>query len=370
MTERVDTVVIGAGVVGLAIARALALSGRDVILLEQHETFGTETSSRNSEVIHAGIYYPAGSLKAQLCVAGRKLLYTYLRERGLAHLNCEKLIVATDEEDIGKLEALHALGRQNGVDDLRMISAAEAKTMEPAVRCVAAIHSPSTGIIDSHHYMLSLLGDLEAAGGVAAFNAKVIGGKVTGERVLVETGDGTVLDAALVVNSAGLWASKVAASFEGFPPAHIPETRYAKGRYFSYSGKAPFERLIYPMPRPDSQGTHYTRDLGGQGRLGPDIVWGVGPEDYVVEEEARGEFFQAAQQFWPDLEEHRLHAAYAGIRPKLAETGGWADFGIDGPAVHGVPGFIQLFGMESPGLTSSLAIGEYVAGLLRGTGTK
>ncbi|NHK26783.1 NAD(P)/FAD-dependent oxidoreductase [Parvularcula flava] len=365
MGERVDSVVIGAGVVGLAVARALALSGREVMVLEQHDAFGTETSSRNSEVIHAGIYYEPGSLKAQLCVRGKEVLYPYLAERGVPYLNCGKLIVATSPAEVPGLKALMARAEANGVHDLQLMSAEEAKAMEPALACEAAIWSPSTGIFDSHTYMLSLLGDIENAGGMAVFNAPVVGGRVREERVEINVGGeaGVKLDAALVVNCAGLHASRVAQLIEGFPADKVPETRYAKGRYFTYSGKAPFERLIYPMPTADSQGTHYTRDLGGQGRLGPDVVWGVELGDYDVDEGARDQFWQDAVKFWPGLEKDKLYASYAGIRPKITTPGVWADYRIEGPAAHGVPGMIQLFGIESPGLTASMAIGEYVAGI-------
>ncbi|GGC97778.1 NAD(P)/FAD-dependent oxidoreductase [Aquisalinus flavus] len=369
MGERVDCVVIGAGVVGLAVARALALSGREVMVLEQHDAFGTETSSRNSEVIHAGIYYEPGSLKARLCVRGKAMLYPYLAERGVPHLNCGKLIVATSPAEVPGLQKLMARAEENGVRDLRLLSAEEAQAMEPALSCEAAIWSPSTGVFDSHTYMLSLLGDIENAGGMAVFNAPVVGGRVREGGVEIDVGGeaAVTLDAALVVNCAGLHASKVARMIEGFPADKVPETRYAKGRYFTYSGKAPFERLIYPMPSADSQGTHYTRDLGGQGRLGPDVLWGVELGDYDVEADARDRFWQDAVKFWPGLEKDKLHASYAGIRPKITSPGVWADYRIDGPQVHGVPGMIQLFGIESPGLTASMAIGSFVASLARGS---
>lgn len=363
MTERVDAVVIGAGVVGLAVSRALALAGREVILLEQHGSFGTETSSRNSEVIHAGIYYEPGSLKARLCVAGKARLYAYLRERSLPHLNCGKLIVATRDEEVPALEALKANAEANGVTDLTLMGAEEALALEPGLSCVAALHSPSTGIFDSHAYMLSLLGDLEAAGGMVVFRTPMTSARLAGNGVVIETGgaEPMTVAAGLLVNCAGLHAGRIAEAIEGFPREAIPAIRYAKGVYFAYEGRAPFERLIYPMPTPDSQGTHYTRDLSGQGRLGPDIRWDATLGDYDVEPERRDAFWQAARTFWPDLNKQKLHAAYAGLRPKLSNPGEFADFRIDGPARHGVPGVINLFGIESPGLTANMAIGEFVA---------
>ena len=365
MTEQVDCVVIGAGCVGLAVARSLAQAGREVLLLEQHEAFGTETSSRNSEVIHAGIYYPPGSLKAQLCVRGKALLYPFLERHGVPFARCEKLIVANAEEELAPLAALKETAAENGVDDLRFLEKEEAARLEPGLRCARAILSPSTGIFDSHTYMLALLGELEEAGGLAVFNSPVAAGQVTDEGVLLDVGgtDPMQLAARLVVNCAGLSSSRVARRLNGFPAEQVPETLKAKGRYFAYSGKAPFERLIYPMPSKESQGTHYTKDLGGQAKLGPDIIWGAAAENYDVEEEARDEFWAAARRFWPDLEKDRLHPSYAGLRPKLAGPGAWADFRIEGPAQHGVPGVIQMFGIESPGLTSSLALGEYVAAM-------
>ncbi|MCI5048311.1 MAG: NAD(P)/FAD-dependent oxidoreductase [Aquisalinus sp.] len=366
MTDRVECVVVGAGCVGLAVARALALAGREVLLLEQHDMFGTETSSRNSEVIHAGIYYEPGSLKARLCVRGKELLYPYLNERGIDHKNCGKLIVATSPAEVPRLDFYQNRARENGVHDLVLLGARDAQALEPLLSCEAALLSPSTGVFDSHTYMLSLLGDLENAGGMAVFNAPVMAVKLVGEGAEIEIGgeEPSTLQAKYLINSTGLHATAFARQIEGFPADHIAETRYAKGRYFMISGRAPFERLIYPMPTNDSQGTHYTCDLGGQGRLGPDITWNVPLNDYAVEEEARHAFWQAATQYLPSLQEDQLHASYAGLRPKIGPPGQWMDFRIEGPDVHGVPGIIQLFGIESPGLTSSLAIGEYVSELI------
>jgi L-2-hydroxyglutarate oxidase LhgO len=366
MTERVECVVIGAGCVGLAVARALAQTGREVVVLEQHETFGTETSSRNSEVIHAGIYYEPGSLKAKLCVRGKELLYPYLAERQIEYSKCGKLIVATSSDEVPRLEFYKSRGRNNCVDDLVILTSGEAGEMEPLLSCEGALWSPSSGIFDSHNYMLSMLGDFENADGLVVFNAPVVSAECLSSSTVLSVGgaEPVQVEADLVVNCAGLYASEVAKTINGFPVEHIAETVYAKGRYFMISGKAPFDRLIYPMPTNDSQGTHYTRDLGGQGRLGPDIVWGAALNDYDVDAAARSAFCSAAQHYLPSLHEAQLHASYAGLRPKIGPPGVWMDFRIDGPAHHGVPGIINLFGIESPGLTASLAIGEYVANMV------
>lgn len=368
MAERVDAIVIGAGVIGLAIARALALAGREVIVLEKHGAFGTETSSRNSEVIHAGIYYRPGGLRAMLCVGGRKKLYAYASERGVNHLNCEKLIVATSEEEAPKLLALKAVAEANGVDDLALISGAEAARIEPGVRCVSALISPSTGIIDSHGLMLALLGDLENAGGVLSLLSPVVGGRVAASGVEIDVGgeSAMTLAANLVVNSGGLYADQIARLISGLDPKFIPPLRPAKGQYFMVSGKAPFSRLIYPLHNPDSQGVHYTRDLGGQARLGPDISWDAPLGDYTVDERRRQSFAEGVSRFWPDLDPSRLTPGYAGQRPKATGPGEEGDFLIYGPQTHGTPGYIGLYAMESPGLTSCLAIADHVAALARG----
>lgn len=365
MPERVDVIVIGAGVIGLAIARALALNGREVIVLEKHDAFGTETSARNSEVIHAGIYYRPGGLRAKLCVEGKRRLYAYCRERGVSHLNCEKLIVATSNEEIEKLAAVKKIAEANGVNDLTIISAGEAMKLEPGLRCMSALHSPSTGIIDSHGLMLSMLGDLENAGGVLSLLSPVVGGRATGGSIEIDVGgEGAMtLAASLVVNSGGLYADQIARSIVGIDPAFIPALRPAKGQYFTYSGKAPFSRLIYPLHSPDSQGVHYTRDLAGQARLGPDIRWDALLGDYSVDESRRDQFAKDASRFWPDLDPSRLNPGYAGQRPKATGPGEEGDFLIYGPRTHRTPGYIGLYAMESPGLTSSLAIGDYVADL-------
>jgi L-2-hydroxyglutarate oxidase LhgO len=361
--EQVDTVVIGAGVVGLAVARALALSGREVLVLDAAEGIGTETSSRNSEVIHAGIYYAQGSLMARFCVAGKHALYTYLRERGLPHANCGKLIVATSPEEADKLESIRGRAAANGVDDLHRIGGNEARQLEPELDCVAALVSPSTGIIDSHAYMVSLQGDAENAGAMFVFHAPALGGRVVTHGIEIDVGgaEPMTLHARLVVNSAGLHAPRFAAHLEGLAPEHVPTAYYAKGNYFSLMGRSPFSRLIYPVPVPGGLGTHLTIDLGGQARFGPDVEWVPGL-NYDVDPKRSEGFYAAIRRWWPGLPEGSLAPGYSGIRPKIVPPAvATQDFVVQGRAVHGVPGLINLFGIESPGLTASLAIGDYVA---------
>jgi L-2-hydroxyglutarate oxidase LhgO len=367
MAERVDAIVIGAGVIGLAVARALALSGRDVIVLEKHDAIGTETSARNSEVIHAGIYYRPGGLRARLCVEGRKKLYAYCADRGVNHLNCEKLIVATSEAEVSRLADIMAIAMANGVGDLTLVGGAEAAGLEPGLFCVSALRSPSTGIVDSHGLMLSMLGDLENAGGVLSLLSPVIGGRVGAGGVEIDVGGvgAMTLSARLVVNSGGLYADGIARSIAGLDAKFIPKLRPAKGQYFIYSGKAPFSRLIYPLHKADSQGVHYTRDLGGQARLGPDIRWDAPLGDYAVDPSRLANFVRSVSRFWPDLDPARLNPGYAGQRPKATGPGEEGDFIILGPKSHGTPGYVGLYAMESPGLTSCLAIGDYVADLVR-----
>jgi L-2-hydroxyglutarate oxidase LhgO len=364
--DQVDAVVVGAGVVGLAVARALAMAGREVLVLDAAEGIGTETSSRNSEVIHAGIYYPAGSLIARTCVAGKKMLYAYCRERGLPHRNCGKLIVATNEEEAGKLEGIRQRAAANGVDDLRPMTAAEAQAMEPALRCTAALHSPSTGIIDSHAYMLALQGDAEAHGAVFAFHAPVEGGRVTEDGIEIRVGGAEPMDlrCRLLVNSAGLHAPRLARAIEGMPPAHVPQAYFAKGNYFTLAGKAPFSRLIYPVPVPGGLGTHVTIDMGGQVKFGPDVEW-IDRIDYEVDPRRGDSFYAAIRRYWPDLPDGALSPGYSGIRPKTVPKGAPAqDFVVQGRGTHGVPGLVHLFGIESPGLTASLALAEHVMGVV------
>ena len=363
--ERVDCVVIGAGVVGLAVARALAMAGREVLVLEAENAIGTQISARNSEVIHAGMYYPTGSLKARLCVRGRGLLCAYLQERGIAHQRCGKLIVATSDAQVAELHTIARQGAANGVDDLVWLTAQQALAMEPALRCVAALHSPSTGTVDSHGLMLSLLGDIENAGGMLALNATLATAVCGIDGITLEAVDGTRLRAQAVVNAAGLQAPDLARRFAGLPAQHVPQAWYAKGNYFSLSGRSPFSRLIYPVPQPGGLGVHLTLDLGGQARFGPDVEWVDDPQDVTVRAQRAEGFYAAIRDYWPSLPDGALLPAYAGIRPKIQGPGqGSADFCIQGPAVHGVPGLVNLFGIESPGLTSALAMGEHVAALL------
>jgi L-2-hydroxyglutarate oxidase LhgO len=361
MTD-IDALVVGAGVVGLAVARALALTGRSVVVLEAADRIGSETSSRNSEVIHAGLYYPTGSLKSRFCVAGRQALYAYCESHGVAHKRCGKLVVATDDSEIFGLASLASRGAANGVDDLEMLSGREARALEPALHCVGALLSPSTGIFDSHAYMLSLRGEAEAAGGSFAFNTPFRAARIEDAGLAVEAGGAEPmrLTTALLVNCAGLHASRVAGAIQGLDPRHIPRTRYAKGNYFVLPGRAPFQRLIYPMPATHGSGVHLTFDFGGQARFGPDVEW-VDTIDYAVDPGRGKRFAESIRRYWPDMPENMLAPAYSGIRPKISGPDDPAtDFRIDGAEVHGVSGLISLFGIESPGLTSSLAIAGHV----------
>ena len=367
--EQVDVVVVGAGVVGLACARALALQGREVIILERHERFGSETSSRNSEVIHAGIYYPTGSLKARLCVRGRDQLYNYCVERGIAHRRCGKLLVATSGGQLPKLQKLWQQGQDNGVVDLQWLSAGQATALEPELRCVAAVHSPSTGIIDSHGLMLALLGDAENAGAVLAVNSEATDMAASDGAVQVHVRSGsevTRLCARTVVNAAGLQAPALAGRIAGLAAAHVPTAYFAKGNYFALRGKAPFSRLVYPMPEVGGTGVHITLDLAGQARFGPDVQWIAAP-DYSVDP-ARGQHFYAEiRRYWPALADDALVPDYAGVRPKIAGPAvSGADFLIQGPETHGLAGLGNLFGIESPGLTACMAIADEVVVRLAG----
>jgi L-2-hydroxyglutarate oxidase LhgO len=359
--DQVDAVVIGAGVVGLAVARALALQGREVMVLEATDAIGTGTSSRNSEVIHAGIYYAADSLKARLCVQGKDMLYAYCAERGIAHQRCGKLLVATSEGQIPKLHASIAQAQANGVNDLQLLSRAEALALEPALNCVAAVLSPSTGIVDSHGLMLSLQGDMENAGGMLALKSAFRHARYTKYAIEIVAEDGTELAAKTVVNAAGLYAPDLARQIAGLDACHVPSAYYAKGNYFTLAGRAPFKRLIYPMPEAAGLGVHLTLDLGGQAKFGPDVEWVKSPDDLVVNPSRGDSFYEAVRRYWPDLADGALQVGYAGIRPKIqAPHEDAKDFVIQGPTVHGVPGLVNLFGIESPGLTSCLAIAEEV----------
>jgi L-2-hydroxyglutarate oxidase LhgO len=362
--ERVDAVVIGAGVVGLAVARALAQRGREVLILEAADRFGSGVSSRNSEVIHAGIYYPRGSLKARLCVAGRELLYAFCREHGVAHRRCGKLIVASRESQLAELERIRAAALANGVE-LSSLGRPDALALEPGLRCAAALHSPLTGIIDAHACMLALLGQAESRGVLLVCDSAVTGLALrAGGFEVAVNGAPASLHARALVNSAGLSAPGLARLMEGFPPERVPTGYLAKGSYFTLAGRAPFARLIYPLPIPGGLGVHLTLDLAGRARFGPDVEW-VGELDYTVDAKRAAGFYDAIRAWWPALPDAALEPAYAGIRPKITAPGEpAADFRIDGQAAHGVPGLVQLFGIESPGLTASLAIAEHVADLL------
>ncbi len=372
--DRVDALVIGAGVIGLAIARELALAGHEVIVIDQAEGIGTGTSSRNSEVIHAGLYYAPGSLKARLCIEGRHALYAYCAARGIAHRRCGKLVVAIDDNELPALEALHAQAQANGVADAQLISGAAARAMEPALNAAAALHSPCTGIIDSHAFMLALQGDAEDRGATFAFHSPFERAAVTSDGFDVRIGGAEPmrLSARLLINAAGLHAVAVASRIDGLDARHIPQARLCKGHYFALTGRAPFSRLVYPMHNRAGLGVHFTLDLGGQGRFGPDVEWlpEGAAEDYAVDASRAAAFARDIRRYWPALPDNALAPAYSGLRPKIVGPGeAAADFRIDGAAVHGVPGLVNLFGIESPGLTASLAIGALVAGrLLRPSG--
>ena len=366
--DEVDVIVIGAGVVGLAIGRALALQGLETVVLERGDRIGGETSSRSSEVIHAGLYYPTGSLKASLCTRGREELYAYCAAQGVPHLRCGKLLVAVREEERAALRDIAARALANGVTNLRHLSSEQVRQMEPALRVAAGLWSPSTGIVDSHALMLSYQGDLERAGGVVVLRSPVVGVHCGSAQHVVTVGgvDGMELAATRVVNAAGLWAQSVAARCTGLHPSFIPELFFAKGNYFSLMGRAPFLRLVYPMPQPGGLGIHMTLDMAGSARFGPDVEWleAVSPDalDYAVNPLRLAEFVDAIRRYWPQLPPGALQPAYAGVRPKLSgPSQPAADFMLQGPREHGVPGLLNLFGIESPGLTSSLAIaGECV----------
>lgn len=366
--QTIDCVVAGAGVVGLAVARALALSGREVVVIEKADAIGTVTSSRNSEVIHAGLYYAPGSLKARLCVEGRRQLYAYCAEHTIGHRRAGKLIVASEPGQRDGLRAIEANAKRCGVDDLELLTRAEAESLEPALRCAGALLSPSTGIIDSHALMLSLRGDAEAAGASFAFLTSVAGATIEADRIRLDTrdadGETFAVEAGTFVNAAGLDAQAVASRIEGFPWDVIPRQWLARGNYFALPGRSPFSRLIYPGPVEGGLGVHLTLDLAGNARFGPDVEW-IDGVDYTVDPSRSAVFYEAIRRYWPDLADGALQPAYAGIRPKLSGPGQpAADFVIQGPADHGVGRIVNLFGIESPGLTASLAIADHVAELL------
>ncbi len=370
MIERVDSVVLGAGVVGLAVARRLALSGRDVLVLEAAGGIGTVTSSRNSEVVHAGIYYPSGSLKARLCVAGRVALYAYCAAHGVPVGKIGKLIVASDPAETVRLQSIQAQAAANGVE-LALLPGEAARGMEPALRVDSALHSPETGIVDSHALMLAYQGELEEAGGMVALHAPLLSGTVLDDGIRLDVGgeQPMQLECRVLVNAVGLHAPDVARSIAGIPSQTIPRAHLCKGSYYGLQGRAPFQRLIYPVPEPGGLGVHLTLDLGGQARFGPDVEW-VEREEYDVDLRRAAGFYAAIRRYWPGLPDGALVPGYAGIRPKISgPTEPAADFAVLGPATHGVPGLVNLFGIESPGLTASLAIAELVLERLEETAT-
>ena len=357
--EELDAAVIGAGVVGLAVARALAQAGREVVILEAEDAIGTHTSSRNSEVIHAGIYYPKGSLKARSCVAGKERLYEYCVGHGVPHRRSGKLIVAASEDQIGELESIQKKAHANGVTDVVWMTRAQAQALEPEVQCAAALYSPSTGIIDSHALMLAYLGDAEDRGAMLALKTHLIGAQVVPEGFVVHTSE-MDLRCRLLVNSAGLRAPSLAKSIEGYPAKLAPPEYYAKGNYYSLTRKSPFSRLVYPVPEPGGLGVHVTLDMAGQARFGPDVEW-IDRIDYAVDPRRAERFYAAIRRYWPGLPDGALAPGYSGVRPKTSGPGEPAsDFEVQGPKAHGIPGLVHLFGIESPGLTSSLALAGLV----------
>jgi L-2-hydroxyglutarate oxidase LhgO len=361
--DEVECVVVGAGVIGLAAARALALAGREVLVLERAGTIGFETSSRNSEVIHSGIYYPQGSLKAKTCVAGRNRLYAYCREHRVAHTRLGKIIVAAKEAELPALDKIAAAAHANGVDDVERLSATEVRLLEPQVRCVAALFSPSTGIIDSHGLMLAYQGEAEALGATVVLRTPVSGGRVRADGFELSTGgeEPTLIRCRYLINAAGLYAPALAWAIDGVPRETIPPAYFCRGVYFTLSGKAPFHRLVYPVPPAGGLGVHITLDLAGQARFGPDVEW-IGTIDYTVDPARAAGFYEAIRRYWPGLSDGALQPGYAGIRPKIsAPSEPAADFLVQGPASHGVPGLVNLYGIESPGLTASLALADEVS---------
>jgi L-2-hydroxyglutarate oxidase LhgO len=373
--DQVDAIVIGAGVVGLAVGRALAQGGLETIVAEAQSSIGQGVSSRNSEVIHAGLYYAPGSQKARLCVRGKQLLYELCASHGVSHRNCGKLTVAQSDAEVAALRNLEGRARANGVP-VQWLEAAEATALEPALRCIAALSSPSTGIVDSHGFMLALQGDLERAGGMVAFGSPVDGAVLghRGEPHVVRMGDGSELAARVLVNSAALHACALARRFEGLAAQFVPQEYFAKGNYYTLAGKAPFTHLIYPAPADAWLGVHLTIDLGGQAKFGPDLEWldVSRPEqiDYTVDPRRADHFYAEVRRYWPALPDGVLQPSYSGVRPKIhGPHQSAADFRIDGPQVHGpqvhgIPGLVNLFGIESPGLTSSMAIAEDVLQML------
>jgi len=366
--DRVDAVVVGAGAVGLAVARELALRGRETIVLEATAGIGNGTSSRNSEVIHAGLYDAPTSLKARLCVAGRRLLYPYCESRGVGHSRCGKLVVAGTAAQVEQLRAIERRALANGVEGLRWLSGAEARELEPALEGGAALLSTATGIVDSHALMLAYLGDLENAGGALVVRSPLESAVTRGDGFVLRVGGDAPLEieAGVLVNAAGLHAQEIARRIDGLDPARIPRAWFAKGNYYALAGRSPFTRLIYPVPEPGGLGVHLTLDLAGQARFGPDVEWldvdSPDAIDYSVDPARSAAFYAAIRRYWPALQDGTLAPAYSGVRPKLQGPGAPpSDFVLQGPEAHGVAGLVNLFGIESPGLTASLAIAAEVA---------
>jgi L-2-hydroxyglutarate oxidase LhgO len=370
--DQVDSIVIGAGAVGLAVGRALASSGRETIVVEAQSAIGQGVSSRNSEVIHAGLYYATGSLKARLCVRGKALLYELCTSHNVEHRRCGKLVVATTSDEAGALRVLQERAMANGVP-VEWLEGAQARALEPALNCVAALLSPSTGIVDSHGFMLALQGDLEAAGGMVALGSPVASAVLGqgGAPHVVRLADGTEVATRELVNSASLHACALARRFEGLDPRHVPREFFCKGNYYALAARAPFTHLVYPAPADAWLGVHLTLDLGGQAKFGPDLEWldvrDPDAIDYTVDPRRADGFYAEVRRYWPQLPDGALQPSYSGVRPKIYGPGEKApDFRIDGPALHGIEGLVNLFGIESPGLTSSLAIAEHVTTLLDG----
>ena len=360
--EQVDAVVVGAGVVGLAVARALAMAGVETIVVEAADMIGTGTSSRNSEVIHAGIYYPTGSLKARTCVAGKTMLYAYAEEKGVPYRRCGKLIVATSEAQNRTLEQIKAKAAANGVGDLTWLSPEDVRTLEPEVACTGALLSPSTGIIDSHSLMLAYQGDAEDHGAFLAFNAPFLRGRVADDGFVLEIGgdEPMTLKCGMLINAAGLFAPEITSKMDGLDRAFVPKAHFAKGNYYTMMGARPFKHLVYPVPEEGGLGVHVTIDLGGQVKFGPDVEW-IDELNYDVDPRRADGFYDAIRSYYPGLKDGTIEPGYAGIRPKLSGKGEpAADFVVQGPADHGVPGLVNLLGIESPGLTASMAIAGQV----------
>ena len=363
MSEQLDCVVIGAGAVGLAIARSLARAGRDVVVLEREDRIGMHSSSRNSEVIHAGLYYPEDSLKANLCVAGKEMIYAYCDEHGIPGKRIGKLVVATSDSELERLHAIQEQATRNGVE-VQEMTHEQVRELEPAVTCQFALLSPSTGIIDSHAYMLALRGDIEAHGGVVVCNSEVTEVAVFNDGFHLRLSDGDEKFACnVLINSAGHNAQEIA---ELIAPKDAPTRYLAKGQYYAYQGTSPFNHLIYPVPIDGGLGIHASNDMGGSARFGPDVAW-VDNVNYDFDESRKADFVKAIRCYFPDLDEDKLSSAYTGVRPKISGPGEpSADFLIQGEEAHGVRGLVNLFGIDSPGLTSSLAIGEYIKSMLGG----